>query len=223
MTFLHDRKDQGWSYLQSSEHGFLILEAHLLNCTETQQGAGKQSTGGVQLQYFIPPSCLPCLPSTEKGSLSLHLQRRNKQHPITPCHTPAVPTSINSIEKIHPSLADLFSVIINTTNGFLTLWKVSFQVSRKWHLHLVVRYIGKICLQFGRPGFNPWVRKIPWRRKWQPTPVLLPGESHGGRSLGGYSPWDGKESDMAKQLTHTFVYQLYFNEAAKTKQNPRKV
>ena len=35
----------------------------------------------------------------------------------------------------------------------------------------------KICLQCGRPGFNPWVRKIPWRRAWQPTPVFLPGES----------------------------------------------
>ena len=45
-----------------------------------------------------------------------------------------------------------------------------------------------VCLQCGRPGFNPWVRKIPWRRKWQPTPVLLPGESHGWRSLVGYSP-----------------------------------
>ena len=39
-----------------------------------------------------------------------------------------------------------------------------------------------------RPGFDPWVGKIPWRRKWQPTPVLLPGESYGGRSLVGYSP-----------------------------------
>ena len=37
-------------------------------------------------------------------------------------------------------------------------------------------------------GFDPWVRKIPWRRKWQPTPVFLPGESHGRRSLAGYSP-----------------------------------
>ena len=45
--------------------------------------------------------------------------------------------------------------------------------------------------QCGRPkrhGFDPWVRKIPWRRAWQPTPVLLPGESHGQRSLPGYSP-----------------------------------
>ena len=42
--------------------------------------------------------------------------------------------------------------------------------------------------QCGRPKFNPWVGKIPWRRKWQPTPVFLPGKSHGQRSLVGYSP-----------------------------------
>ena len=39
-----------------------------------------------------------------------------------------------------------------------------------------------------RRGFDPWVWKIPWRRKWQPTPVFLPGESYGQRSLEGYSP-----------------------------------
>ena len=38
--------------------------------------------------------------------------------------------------------------------------------------------------------FDPWVGKIPWRRKWQPSPVFLPGKSHGQRSLAGYSPWD---------------------------------
>ena len=43
--------------------------------------------------------------------------------------------------------------------------------------------------QCKRPGFDPWVRKIPWKRKWQPTPVFLPGEFHGQRSLVGYSPW----------------------------------
>ena len=45
-----------------------------------------------------------------------------------------------------------------------------------------------------------WVRKIPWRRKWQPTPVFLPGESHGWRSLVGYSPWGRKESDTTERL-----------------------
>ena len=53
-----------------------------------------------------------------------------------------------------------------------------------------------------RPRFDPWVRKIPWRRDWQPTPVLLPGEFHGQRNLAGYGPWGHKELDTTEQLTH---------------------
>ena len=53
----------------------------------------------------------------------------------------------------------------------------------------------------GDSRFNPWVGKIPWRRDWQLTPVFLPGEFHGQRSLAGYSPWCHKESDMTEQLT----------------------
>ena len=52
-----------------------------------------------------------------------------------------------------------------------------------------------------RQGFNLWVRKIPWRRKWQPIPVSLPGKSHGQRSLVGCSSWGHKESSMTEQLT----------------------
>ena len=44
---------------------------------------------------------------------------------------------------------------------------------------------------------------VVWRRKWQPTAVLLPGESHGQRSLAGYSPWGHKESDTTERLTYT--------------------
>ena len=51
-----------------------------------------------------------------------------------------------------------------------------------------------------RLDFDPWVGKIPWRRKWQPTPIFLPGESHGQRSLAGYSPWGQKESDTTERL-----------------------
>ena len=55
-----------------------------------------------------------------------------------------------------------------------------------------------------RSEFNPWVRKIPWRRTWQPTLVFLPGQSHGQRSLVGYSPWGHKESDTTERAcTHT--------------------
>ena len=46
--------------------------------------------------------------------------------------------------------------------------------------------------------FNPWVRKIPWRRKWQPTPVFLPRESHGQRRLEGCSPCGLEESDTTE-------------------------
>ena len=45
------------------------------------------------------------------------------------------------------------------------------------------------------------IENIGWRRKWQPTPVLLPGEFQGRSSLVGYSPWDCKESDMTMQLS----------------------
>ena len=48
-----------------------------------------------------------------------------------------------------------------------------------------------------KPEFDPWVGKIPWRKKCQHTPVFLPGESHGQRSLTGYSPWGHRESDMS--------------------------
>ena len=51
----------------------------------------------------------------------------------------------------------------------------------------------------GDPGsFNPWARKIPWRREWLSTPVFLPGEFHGQRSLVGYSPWDHKQLDTSE-------------------------
>ena len=57
-----------------------------------------------------------------------------------------------------------------------------------------------IGLQCRRCGFDLWVGNIPWRREWQPTPVFLPGESHGQRGLVGYSPWGREESDMTAWL-----------------------
>ena len=50
-------------------------------------------------------------------------------------------------------------------------------------------------------GFHPLIRKIPWRRAWQPIPVFLPGESRGQRSLAGYGPLGCKELGMTKRLT----------------------
>ena len=62
------------------------------------------------------------------------------------------------------------------------LYRLSWRLSRK-----------EPTCQWRRGGFDPWVGKIPWRRKWQPTLVFLPGKSHGQRSLAGYSPWSPKE------------------------------
>ena len=87
-----------------------------------------------------------------------------------------------------------------------------------WHvmlLNLILFYfVYSDCkyLQCGRPGFDPQLGKIPWRWKWPPTPVFLPGKSHGQRSLVGYSSWGHEESDMTEQLTlsHYWTYFFYF-------------
>ena len=71
------------------------------------------------------------------------------------------------------------------------------------------------CKRCKRCGFNPCVRKnpwrrkqqIPWRRKEQPTPVFLPGKFHGQRNLVGYSPWGPTESDTTECLsTYMYIY-----------------
>ena len=72
-----------------------------------------------------------------------------------------------------------------------------------WHIHIYIYthtniYIG---LQCRRPGFDPWVGKIPWRKEWQPTAIFLPGEFHEQRSLAGYSPGACKEWEPTEQLT----------------------
>ena len=77
---------------------------------------------------------------------------------------------------------------------------------------LVVQRLS-VCLQCGRPGFDPWVGKIPWRRKWQPTLVLLPGESHGGRNLVGYSPWGREELDTTEQQTTILILWMQYHNS----------
>ena len=71
---------------------------------------------------------------------------------------------------------------------------------------LIALYLSRLrlertCLQRGRPALDPWVGKVPWRRPWHPTPVSLPRESHGQRSLAGYSPRGHKGRDMPEGLT----------------------
>ena len=67
---------------------------------------------------------------------------------------------------------------------------------------LVVKNPPANACRWKRHMFNLWVGKIPWRRKWQPTPVFLPGESHGQRSLVGYSLWGLTELDTTVATEH---------------------
>ena len=69
------------------------------------------------------------------------------------------------------------SVIFNIFIFFISLYSVFYSSH-----HFACQ-----CRRHKRLAFNPWIRKIPWRRKWLPTPVFLPGESH--RQPSGHSPW----------------------------------
>ena len=76
----------------------------------------------------------------------------------------------------------------------LNLWDICYSSQNLghpwWHNFKQSNCQWRVC------WFDPWVGRIPWKRKWQPTPVFLSGKSHGQRSLEGYSTWGQKESDM---------------------------
>ena len=68
---------------------------------------------------------------------------------------------------------------------------------------MIKNLAGNECRRCKRCGLDPWVGKIPWKRKWQRTPVSFPGKSHGHRSLVGCNPWGRKESGTTERLTLT--------------------
>ena len=110
-------------------------------------------------------------------------------HPEPPSHLPP-----HHIPQGHPSAPAL-----STLSHALNLdWR---SIS---HIH--VKYAYTYYIQCGRPGFDPWVGKFPWRRKWQPTPVFLLGKSHGPTSPVGYSPWSRKESDTTERLHFIHIH-----------------
>ena len=81
-------------------------------------------------------------------------------------------------------------------NGILEVFR---SMGKKWGLPCWFGGKEPTC-QCRRCGFDYWVGKTPWRRKWQPTPVFLPEKSHWQRSLAGYSPWGCKGSDTTERL-----------------------
>ena len=140
--------------------------------------------------------------------------------------SPSTSTQSTAHHVIHPSRpsyplhSHCFTLAVTVKFPSLPTWGVCHRIEcfdfrglKKLRIDscLQVSYIyllphssdGRVRLQCRRPGFNPWVRKIPWKRAWQSTLVFLPGESHGQRRLGGYSPWGHIESDTTEQLTHS--------------------
>ena len=99
-------------------------------------------------------------------------------------------------------------LVKNFFSNLLRILKIALFVEI-WEFFIWLRW-WRICLQFRRPRFNPWIGKIPWGRERLPTPVFLPGEFHGQRSLVGYRPWGCKELDTTEQLTFSGVFSLFF-------------
>ena len=120
--------------------------------------------------------------------------------------------------NVHQALRSLASsdpeiIICGEILNYSTLLILTGIIYFNWNWASQVGSTGKEltcqCKRWKRCGFHPWVGKIPWRKAWQSTVVLLPGKSHGQRSLVGYSPWGLKESDMTEHLTPHLL--IYFN------------
>ena len=78
---------------------------------------------------------------------------------------------------------------------------------KTWSWASLVALWLRICLPVQETQVQSLVRKIPWKRKWQPTPVFLPETSHGQKSLAGYSPWGRKELDTTKHKNEYSIMQ----------------
>ena len=85
----------------------------------------------------------------------------------------------------------------------LDWWRFKHQTYRTGYMERFPWWLSdkESACQCKKCRFNPWVEKIPWRRKWQATPVFLSGKSYGQRSVEGYSPWGHKESDTTERLS----------------------
>ena len=95
-------------------------------------------------------------------------------------------------------------------------WATKHNTTQTFRAHWWLRQY-RICLQCKRPGFDPWVRKIPWRREWQATPVFLPGGSRGQSSLVHYSLWGCKQSDTTECLTLSLFKLVLEGELSRSK------
>ena len=115
--------------------------------------------------------------------------------------------NLNNLLKI--SIAWYFHILHNKDNAILTfkfVIKIKKVIQLLWGLPRW-RNGKSLPANFRRCGFDLWIRRIPWRKKWQPPPVFLPGKSNGHRSLVGYSSLDHRESIQLSDSTTTQLLQ----------------
>ena len=134
---------------------------------------------------------------SESESHSVVSNSLRPQWLYNPWNSPGQNTGVGSLsllQRIFPTQASNPALLL--IGRFFTNWASREAPGIKGPRFLKMCLPGcselKICLRYKRHRFNPWVRKIPWRRKWQSTPVFLTGKSHGQRSLVGYSAWGWK-------------------------------
>ena len=129
-------------------------------------------------------ACLPFLNSFEVDQCCFYFSVNEKDHFCRICYFPELrnPRQVKKILNFQ-TLIFTFKMIC-----ILLLYLVQ-KLKPRW---LKGKEFSCQCRRCRRPGFDPWVEKIPWRRKWLPIPVFLPGKSHGERSLVG--PWGWQKS-----------------------------
>ena len=160
----------------------------------------------IQLNIHAPNMHIPCT------HVPLHIGCTHEGS-ITNTHQKSAHS--NSLICKHTSFAYLSSLMhIDTHHGVPThAYIYKFTSSYIYTMGFPAGSYGKeSTCQYRRHRLNPWVRKIPWRRRWQPTPVFLPGKSHGHRNLVCYSAQGHKKAghDLAtKQQQHTYYTYTY--------------
>ena len=135
---------------------------------------------------------------------SARMQTWQRKHTLNMyCHMKSVPRLPaihlrSSASTCFLSQADTYLCAANWAQLRMVLPGTDVGVVSRWvHVGLPRWLSGKeSTCQCSRCRFDLWVGKIPWRRKWQPTPVFLPGKPHGQGSLAGCSPWGHRESDV---------------------------
>ena len=137
--------------------------------------------------------------------------------PFLVCRLQEIGGRLNLDQQVQSNHNGLFSIPQRNQTSSHVLPACSLASLHIWWGFLGGSVVKNLPANAGDVGLIPgWVRKIPWSRKWQPTPVFLPGKSHGQRSLMCYSPWGCKKSNMIEHACQTtYLANSYFESQFK--------